>query len=255
MPKREIPEINAGSMADIAFLLLIFFLVTTTIALPEKGQPTELPPDKKTPPTDQPDELILDRNVLIVKANKNNNLLIDNEDVLDESQVEELYDMTLKFFGSHKNGKEIDDNGDGEADYPIRQKVEIADLNAEIERWETALEDWPEEKDDAYPKSMLNKAKAKKRVYEDIGSFYDMPKICLIKFESDKGTSYGFYIKVLDQMNKALNELRNEYCQETWGINFDDLDTDPNNQEDADKILIVKILYPDKIIDSSNKSN
>lgn len=70
---KKSPEINAGSMADIAFLLLIFFLVTTTMdtdsgivrRLPPPPDPSAAPPDVK------------ERNVFNVLVNKNDRLMVD----------------------------------------------------------------------------------------------------------------------------------------------------------------------------------
>lgn len=76
MAKRSAPEINAGSMADIAFLLLIFFLVTTTIDK-DKGLIRQLPPpiDENAPPP----PVIKNKNLFIVQVNRNNDLLVENE--------------------------------------------------------------------------------------------------------------------------------------------------------------------------------
>jgi biopolymer transport protein ExbD len=69
---RSAPEINAGSMADIAFLLLIFFLVTTTIS-EDKGVLVKLPPWSDEPP---PEMKLNERNVFSVLVNANNQLLV-----------------------------------------------------------------------------------------------------------------------------------------------------------------------------------
>ena len=67
-------EINAGSMADIAFLLLIFFLVTTTIDV-DKGIFVKLPYwEEIDTPIDIPS-----RNVFSIKVNKNDQLLVEGE--------------------------------------------------------------------------------------------------------------------------------------------------------------------------------
>ncbi|WP_236974391.1 ExbD/TolR family protein [Membranihabitans maritimus] len=73
--KRESPEVNAGSMADIAFLLLIFFLVTTTIDA-DKGIMVQLPPWSDEPP--DPTQLN-ERNVFSVLINANDDLLVRGE--------------------------------------------------------------------------------------------------------------------------------------------------------------------------------
>ncbi|WP_162416206.1 ExbD/TolR family protein [Cyclobacterium roseum] len=70
-------EVNAGSMADIAFLLLIFFLVTTTIAS-DKGIMNILPP--KQDPNEPPPEVDLnERNIFKISINLNDQYFIEDE--------------------------------------------------------------------------------------------------------------------------------------------------------------------------------
>ncbi len=75
MPRRKgAPEVNAGSMADIAFLLLIFFLVTTTIE-------TDAGLDRMLPPIEPPDQdvVIKQKNIFTVSINKNGQLLVEDQ--------------------------------------------------------------------------------------------------------------------------------------------------------------------------------
>lgn len=72
---REAPEINASSMADIAFLLLVFFLVTTTIDV-ERGITVKLPEWSEEPPEDIK---LKKRNIFSVLVNASNQLLVRGE--------------------------------------------------------------------------------------------------------------------------------------------------------------------------------
>lgn len=72
--KKAIPEINGGTMADIAFLLLIFFMVTTTMDM-ETGIQRKLPEK-----VDQPEDIkVKERNVFTVLVNSNDQLLVNGE--------------------------------------------------------------------------------------------------------------------------------------------------------------------------------
>ncbi|MBD3862766.1 MAG: hypothetical protein ACI9NI_000216 [Olleya marilimosa] len=94
MAKRSAPEVNAGSMADIAFLLLIFFLVTTTIEV-DSGISSKLPPD--IPP---PEVKIKQKNIFTVELNKDNQMLVEEELM----KIKDLKAAAIKFI----------DNGAGE---------------------------------------------------------------------------------------------------------------------------------------------
>ena len=80
MAKRAAPEVNAGSMADIAFVAHLF-LVTTTIE-------TDSGINRKLPPTDEVVDppIIKERNIFTVVVNKYNQFVVE-EDVMEISDV------------------------------------------------------------------------------------------------------------------------------------------------------------------------
>ena len=89
MARRSAPEVNAGSTADIAFLLLIFFLVTTTLEK-DNGIARQLPPIDKSeiePPK------IKEKNLFIVLVNKNDQLLVNDSPM----ELEDLRENAIEF--------------------------------------------------------------------------------------------------------------------------------------------------------------
>ncbi len=103
MAKRDIPEINAGSMADIAFLLLIFFLVTTTMDTDSgvfRKLPEIQPENTEAPPVKQ-------KNIFEVSINRFDELLVEDE----PAKVEDIRQLAIDFIdngGGTYEGKTCD---------------------------------------------------------------------------------------------------------------------------------------------------
>lgn len=112
MAKRELQEINAGSMADIAFLLLIFFLVATTMDI-DTGITRLLPP---IPEEEQDTEVKVNkRNVLVVLINRYDQLMVRGEF---GTRVDELKDITMEFFTNPLNNPDLPEMEGKEVQFP-----------------------------------------------------------------------------------------------------------------------------------------
>ena len=193
MAKREIQEINAGSMADIAFLLLIFFLVATTMDV-DSGLSRRLPPMPENE-EQQDDNEIKERNVLIVLVNKDDQLMVEGE-VMDVRNLRE-------------KAKEFIANPTGDDQLPELVPTEIP---------------------------LFGTVPVSKQV---------------ISLQNDKGTTYGMYIKVQNELIAAYNELRDALALQKFGKKYDDLDLeDPDEQAKADAI---KDIYPQRISEAEPK--
>jgi biopolymer transport protein ExbD len=172
MARKKTPAINSSSMADIAFLLLIFFLVSTTMDI-DTGIYKKLPPIPEDEQLDQ-DVKVKQRNVLAILVNRNNDLLVNGE-VLDISQLREKTKefilnplnspelpekkaTTIKFFGDVMVSKGLvslqNDRGTSYEMY-IKVQDELAAASRELkdakamQKWNKKFSDLDEEQQDA----------------------------------------------------------------------------------------------------------
>lgn len=98
--KRKVPGINGSSMADISFILLIFFLITTSMDT-DQGLKRRLPP--LVPPEQQQQDIeIRDRNVLRILVNRSDQIAVIKKDASGRDEMalvplDRLKDRTVEF--------------------------------------------------------------------------------------------------------------------------------------------------------------
>ncbi|MAD97852.1 MAG: biopolymer transporter ExbD [Flavobacteriaceae bacterium] len=207
MARRENPEINAGSMADIAFLLLIFFLVTTTMNV-DSGVSKKL--SEKPPPNYEP-PIIKKKNIFEVNINRKNELMVEDE----RMQLKDLKEAAMKFIDNGGGvGKPGEDGTPGQpCDYCQGEKSE---------------------------------------------SSSDHPNKAVISVQSDRGTEYGTYIAVQNELLKAYRELRDRLCRQRYNMSFTELEEaykdDKNNEDLKKKVEDIKKAYPQIISDAEPTS-
>ncbi|MDE5623517.1 MAG: biopolymer transporter ExbD [Alistipes sp.] len=118
--KRKVQEINAGSMADIAFLLLIFFLVATTMNT-DTGLARMLPP---IPPEDQKQEdiKVKERNLFLVLINGSGQIMAGQPGKQEFIELRELKEKTKEFVLNRLDDADLPEKEDKEFDLPDGSK-------------------------------------------------------------------------------------------------------------------------------------
>jgi biopolymer transport protein ExbD len=236
MAKRAVGEINAGSMADIAFLLLIFFLVTTTMEVDAGiGRTLPLKLDQPLPPDERID--INERNVLEIMANSNDDLLVEGKFI----EIDELYDIVWDFYTVNKIAP------DQNLNMPNYTLVDINKCVTEIAKIKELLLEDPENR---LYKSELSKWEAKLDLCQSLdgNSYKEMNKQAVIQLKNQAGTSYGLYIEIQNILKEVVNILRVEACEELGFPDYFELRED--RDEDQPYISKLRVLVPERIIEA-----
>jgi len=225
--KRNAGEINAGSMADIAFLLLIFFLVVTTMDK-DMGILRTLPP----PIADDSDPVpVHGKNVLQIFANANNELLVEEE----KHTLESLSLTTTQFLT----------NTDASADMPLRTLVTLDSCKRAIAYYEALEAQQP-----GGNTAKLRKAQSNLETVQLVGAYYGISDQAVIVFDNDPKTNYSFYIQIQDNIESSIAELRNNFCRDHFQCNYADLQSE--NPLHHPKIKAARTVYPQRIVEAKD---
>lgn len=246
MAKRGIPEVNAGSMADIAFLLLIFFLVTTTMdkdhayirSIP-KNVIIEIPP-----------EPVEKRNICAIQANAQNQLMIRGELMTNPDDISE---RVLDFY------RENEAQNDPINNFPMYSRISRAEiqaaLNLAIDEAE-AVEKTPDASQDIIDFKYRQVAEwEKKQSAIDLLGKNVLPEIASqahIRIEVQKATEYNLFATIQSEVEEAIFELRNDAALTVFKESYKQIQSRLAMDKapvDRDKMELLKILYPDRIIE------
>jgi len=251
MAKREIPEVNAGSMADIAFLLLIFFLVTTTMDKDQayiRSIPKNI--EVTTPPVP-----VQERDICAIQANSKNQLMIRGKLM---SDPELISDEIVKFFRTNEK------YNDPTNDFPMYSRISMSEIDAllnkaiadaeEVENTPNAMEEIIE-----FKYRQVDEWRKKKNALKLYGK-EKLPEISVqahIRIDVQKGTEYGLFAKIQSEVEEAFYELRDDAAKEIFNESYGKIKSRyamDEDKADKEKLALLKILYPDRIIEVTPKN-
>lgn len=113
---KKTPGINAASMADISFILLIFFLMVTTMGS-DYGLIRQLPPMQQQPETEG--EKINERNVFVVNVSQSNNIMAEKAYI----DITQLREKTKEFYNISSAGENFPEKE--EKDLPLVGRITV----------------------------------------------------------------------------------------------------------------------------------
>lgn len=237
MARRELQEINAGSMADIAFLLLIFFLVTTTMDQ-DMGIMRQLPPiveDLETPPE------VKKKNVYEVLVNANDDLLVEGK----EMKITELKDGAIEFLtNSGVFSEEYTDEN-----LTSRTWVKKDEVVSELSNIKGVIQNDPSKASDY--KGTIDNLESKLDAINFFGEYRELVPSAVISLQNDNGTSYDMYLQVQNELTSAINQLRDELTMRIANKRYLELD----EKIDLERRLVkaVRQIYPQRVSEAEPK--